>query len=201
MNWHSAPQNETHVELRWRQNVGWTSYTKASILRATCFVRSLHIRFSPFKYRATLRWSQLIYRHCKREPPRLTHFWLIKIVSIYIVANNNIMLSVIRPHTGGWGENRQGKCATSLYNSRDALAAQFLHALHHVSMACCTRQKKTRDSHWGDHATGSRHCLNITAKQRATARSKGGEEKKKTVRCTLKKILIFSVWTEVSVCR
>lgn len=43
--------------------------------------------------------------------------------------------------THGWmGEKRQGKCATSLYNSRDALAAQIPHALHHVSMACCNRQ-------------------------------------------------------------
>lgn len=121
------------------ENVGWRSYTKAS---PTSNVQSPHICFS-FQARAPLQQSKLIYRRSKREPSRLpTHFRLIKIVSIYIVANNNIMLSVIRPYTEVEGGKRQGKCATSLYNSPDDLAALTPHATHHGSMACCTQQKE-----------------------------------------------------------
>lgn len=98
------------------------------------------------KHGATPPQLKLIYRHSKREPPRLpTHFWLIKIVSIYIVANNNIMLCYTantRKGGRGEGEKRQGKCATSLYNSRDTSAVQTPRAARHASMVCCTRQKK-----------------------------------------------------------
>lgn len=52
------------------------------------------------------------------------------------------MLSVIRSYTEVEEGKRQGKCATSLYNSPDDLAAQTPHAAHHGSMACCTRQKE-----------------------------------------------------------
>lgn len=103
------------------ENVGWRSYTKAS---PTSNGQSSHICFS-FQARASLQQSRLIYRRSKREPSRLpAHFRLIKIVSIYIVANNNIMLSVIRPYTEVEGGKQPGKCATTLYNSApDNLAA------------------------------------------------------------------------------